>query len=597
MYFSGRSKVTTVTNSAIKKHRILACDGLRAIALLGVTAFHVWPNRVPGGFFAVNIFFVLAGFFVSQKLYYNLVAYGQSKHELGQFYQKRIERLYLPLIPLLIAVNLWTYFFQPNVYRSVRQSTPSVFLFFNNIYQLLGNNSYFATHGNFQPFRHMWTLALEMQFYLLYPLLVALLWRISKKQWCKISKTLLGLSVLSAILMAVRYNTGVDPTPIYYSFTCRLFAFTLGGAAAFYYLPLSAAEPFETKMPRHIRNLLAIGCLITVITAFFTLDYQQAFVYRGGMFLYSLIISLCIILLYPEDTGVAGLLSVPGLRFLSERSYSYYIWQYPLQVLDNSWFAFSTTPIVLRRLLHFALLLIIGEISYRLFEQHVITSPKHRHHPLITTGLLMLVCMYFSLQPATAQPSTPNLPPPELNKDVVDGETRVDLEQLRLLAIGDSVLEMTADQLKCYLPKCTVDAKISRQIWHGIDVLEKSLNEEGSYDAVLISLGTNGDFKESILDQYYLLAEGRPIIFLTTVMPDSWEQSVNSKFRRYAATHSRVYVADWYTLAKSHREWFYEDGTHPKPEGVERLVELILGQLNKLAATPNTNPTEIPTPA
>lgn len=334
--------------------------------------------------------YVLAGFFVSQKVYNSLMH--EQRLDLLDFYQKRIRRLYAPLIPLLIAINLWTYFVQPNIYTNVRQSTPSVLLFFNNIYQLLGNRSYFTNHGNFQPFTHMWTLALEVQFYLLYPLLVLLLWRVFKGQWRKTGSTLLGLSVLSATLMAIRYQVGIDPTPIYYSFLCRLFALTTGGAAAFYYLPAAPTQHLQARIPRHIRNLMAVGCLVIIVTAFFFASYQNRFVYQGGMFLYSLVTALCIMLIYPDDLSVARLLSVPCLRSLSQRSYSYYLWQYPLLVLGNSWYAFSTTPMAIRHLQHFGLLLMVGEVSYRFFEQRVITFSNHRYSRLLlTAGILLLV--------------------------------------------------------------------------------------------------------------------------------------------------------------------------------------------------------------
>lgn len=585
-----------MADSTARRQRIQACDGLRAIALLGVTAFHVWPNRVPGGYFGVNIFFVLAGFFVSQKIYNSLVR--EKQFDLWDYYQKRFRRLYAPLIPLLLTINLWTYFVQPGVYTNVRQSTPSVLLFFNNIYQLLGNRSYFATHGNFQPFTHMWALALEAQFYLLYPLLILLLWRVFHDQWQKTGSALLGLSVLSAVLMAVRFQVGIDPTPIYYSLLCRLFAFTIGGAAAFYYLPAAPKKNLQAKVPQPIRDVMAVGCLVIIVTTFFFADYQNPFVYQGGMFFYSLVAAFCTILIYPDDLKVTRLLSIPLLQGLSRRSYSYYIWQYCLLVLGNSWYAFSTTPIAIRQLEHFCLLLVIGEISYRCFERGAISFSNRRLRRLLaTTGILLLVFMQFNVHPIVAHtPPTPTPPPaptPEPVEPSEDGLTEqvlAELKQLRPIVIGDSVLDMASATLKHYLPECIFDAKISRQIWQGVKVLETLKNEGKTGDAILISLGTNGDFRESVLDQYYELADGVPLIFLTTVMPDSWEQSVNKKFRQYAATHPGVYVADWYAVAKDHPEWFYSDGTHPRPEGVQQLVELILQQLSEIGTTEGAIP-------
>ena len=398
----------TAENNRGRMNYIQACDGLRAIALMGVIAFHVWPDKVPGGYFGVNVFFVIAGFFVSRKIYCSLQR--DQQFSLFNYYRKRLMRLYLPLIPLLVAVNLWTYFVQPKVYANVRNSTPSVLLFYNNIYQLRGSHSYFATHGNFQPFRHMWSLSLEMQFYLLYPLLIVLLWRILGQRWRSTGSALLGFSVLSAVSMAVRYHAGVDPTPIYYSLLCRMFAFTIGGAAAFYYLSTPLAE-FLQRLTDCTRNFMAIVCLVVIITAFFFMDYQNRFVYQGGMFLYSLLVALCIILLYPQDLSIARLLSSRLFRGLSSRSYSYYIWQYTLMVLGADWFAFSTTPMAVRRLLHFALLLVIGEVSYYFFEQKGITRLNYRRL-LLTAGVLLLVLMQINLRPTMAENPPELIPQP-----------------------------------------------------------------------------------------------------------------------------------------------------------------------------------------
>lgn len=576
---------------AAKNQRIRACDGLRAIALLGVISFHVWPDRVPGGYLGVNIFFVLAGFFVSRKIYYSLVRDG--RFSLRGFYQKRFLRLYLPLVPLLIATNLWTYFFQPSVHSNVQQSTPSVLLFCSNIYQLLGHSSYFATHGNFQPLTHLWALALEAQFYLLFPLLFLLLSRVLRQRWRQIAAVLFGVSVLSAVLMAVRYQPGVDPTPIYYSLLCRLFAFTLGAGAALAYLPTQAAKNVLTRS-KSARGLMASACLLIIVISFFFMDYQNHYVYLGGMFLYSLVTACCIILVHTQDLSVSRLLSSPYLLFLSQRSYSFYLWQYTLQVLGNSWFAFSTTPIAARHLLGFILLLVIGEVSYRLFEQRkVIFLPDHNcRRLLVAASLLLLVVMQVNLRPTIADiPPQPVPQPVEQNETDIHGkDVEKELQQLRLIAVGDSVLDMAKEQLKLHLPKCTVDAKISRQIGQGLKTLSALKDEGTSGDVILISLGTNGDFREHVLDQYYQLAGEKPLIFITTVMPDSWEQSVNDKLRHYAATHPGVYIADWYALAKNHAEWFYSDGTHPKPEGVQQLVALILQQLEEILVTSEVVP-------
>lgn len=561
--------------------RNLACDGLRSIALIAVTIFHVWPARLPGGYFGVNIFLVLAGYFSSQKIYHDLTAANPHFHLLS-YYRRRILRLFLPLLPMLIFTNVWTYHFQPNVFKNVYKSTASVLLSFNNIYQLLSNQSYFATHGNPQPFRHMWALSLEIQFYLLFPLLILFLWKVLGNNWHKISHALFLLASLSAVAMAARYRIGADPTPVYYAFHSRAFAFALGGAFACHHLAGTPAKKLSAGAPRKLRKLVAFLSFGSIVLTFFWADYQNPLVYFGGMFAFSMVIGIFITTLLTTDSQATRLLANPLLTTISRRSYSYYLWQYPLQVLIGDWFAFSTAPIAKRYFLLFLTLLIMGEISYRLFEQGAaILRRRSSQRLLIAVGSLVLVVININLRPLMASaPEQIPLPPPAEGLEDEPEDTQGDtVQELHIFALGDSVLGMAEDVLQYWLPNCVIDAEISRQIWQGPDILEAYLDMNANCQAIIIGLGTNGDFKENLLEQYKLLAAGRPLIFVTTVMPDNWEQSVNAKLRRFAKSQASVYIADWYKLAKEQAEWFYADGTHPKPEGVDQLVPLIIERI------------------
>lgn len=185
-----------------------------------------------------------------------------------------------------------------------------------------------------------------------------------------------------------------------------------------------------------------------------------------------------------------------------------------------------------------------------------------------------------NLEKISSDPSE-NSPGQEMPKQIPH-DNKYSQEELELLSsismtcVGDSVIINADSYLRSKIPNLYLDGKVSRQLVTGIDVLQGVKNNVGLGNVILIALGTNGDFDKQKLAKFREIAEDRPIIFVNCVMPDSWEGSVNKKISDYVELDSNSYLVDWYSYAKTRKDIFYSDLTHPKPIGAEEYADLIL---------------------
>lgn len=645
-----------------KLSHVYSVDGLRALALLAVVIYHMWPQLMPGGYFGVVIFFVIAGFFVSRNF---VLEQTEGRYpSLASYYRKRFIRLYLPLLAMVVAVNLFTVGFVQDIYGYAISATPSVLLGFNNIYQANLGTSYFESHGVFRPFTHLWALSLEMQFYLLYPLLIRMLATVFKNNIYKVSRVLWLISIASAIYMAYLFVPGTDPTIVYYSSFARCFSFTVGGAFAFRNIvslekislaavgggdfngpqgQISSLEKrgFYKMGPTPFQSLLALIMLVLLIIPFFCIPYSSNLAFRGGMFLYSILAASFISLSYHDDLFLTPLLAARPLRFLSQRSYSYYVWQYPVTMIFASKLAYSTFSSSLSNIIQLVLLAVLGELSYLFLER----GPKQRPYlktPELAAGIapLLALATAFMFIIALVVPAPQVVSDRELIKQKIEeakkeaqefqaqrsqaqddssaarlssqvtsvaqegpseneshqpqeaasqGLSKEKLEQVahfKVTIIGDSVTDMARADLVKYLPEADLDAKISRQMTEGLRLVKQRAESGTLGDYVIVALGANGDFNSAVLDELLHSVGESKLLLMTAVCPDPFEQSVNNKLRKFAHEHAQegVSLIDWYSAAKKHREYFYNDATHPKAKGVQVYTHLIVEALLKSAS-------------
>ena len=298
-----------------KGSRIKGIDGLRGIAIIGITLFHMFPNVFKGGYLGVVLFFVLTGFLM---VITNKKKMENKEFSVIKFYVSRIKRLYPPLL-VMVFTTLGIYFFLANdSLRGMKMQVLSIFAGFNNFWQISQSLDYFTRIANTSPFSHLWFLSIEMQFYLIFPLLLFGLYKLEEKKGkSNTIKTMLGVTVAFALIMPILYLCGVNVTRLYYGTDTRVYSLFAGMLLGWIY-----TKEEETKKNFYI-SLSLIGILAV-----------SYFIFAGKMpIVYLLVLALTTILsmfLIEKTANSSVSLDVPILDWIGRHSYEIYLWQYPV---------------------------------------------------------------------------------------------------------------------------------------------------------------------------------------------------------------------------------------------------------------------------
>jgi peptidoglycan/LPS O-acetylase OafA/YrhL len=318
-------------NNVNEIHRLSGLDALRGIAIVGIVLYHLYPAIFPGGFLGVPLFFVLSGYlmFTTSDRHWE-----KGDFHFGNYYKKRFLKIFPPLFITVIAVCSYMTLFQREQMAGIRQELCSIFFGYNNWWQINENSSYFSRLINASPFTHLWFLAIEMQFYLLWPVIFWLYQKACKtfggNRMCFL---FLLLSILSAGRMWYLYTPGEDPSRVYYGTDTMAFPMLLGifwGAfnRQFKRVRLPAVSPKKAA-------ILLSGFVFVTIMLFFSVTGISSIVYQGGMFLVSLFFLAMLCITESLEESVAKWLDVSLLSKLGAKSYLIYLWHYPIIILAN----------------------------------------------------------------------------------------------------------------------------------------------------------------------------------------------------------------------------------------------------------------------
>ncbi len=303
-------------------------DMIKGIAITGIFLYHLIPSIFPGGFLGVPLFFVLSGYL----MYTTATRYlTETSFPVWKYYKKRISRLMPALFIMVMLICCYMTIIHSRQIIGIRPQVLSIFLGYNNWWQISQNASYFTKMTEMSPFTHLWFLGVEMQFYLIWPLFFLLY----KKLYRNYSKQAAGfffllLSLLSLTAMLYFYQPGNDPSRVYYGTDTMGFTICLGiflGAVRHNFPKLQKPVPVKLQMP-----LFTIMLFITILQFLFV-NGNCHYLYQGGMFGISVFFALMILLVENSKTLPRNIpLSSPA-ALLGRHSYSIYLWHYPVIVL------------------------------------------------------------------------------------------------------------------------------------------------------------------------------------------------------------------------------------------------------------------------
>ncbi|WP_022917702.1 acyltransferase family protein [Ruania albidiflava] len=315
-------------SSPARDGHIHGLDGLRSVAILAVLVFHLRPLSLPGGYLGVDVFFVISGFLITTLLVREL----RKKHkiDLRSFWTRRARRLLPALVTVVLVSVVLALFAGNDLLVHIERQVIGALTFSNNWVEIHAGSSYFNTTSP-QLFVNFWSLAVEEQFYLVWPLVFVLLMATTRTGRQRVG-LLLALASVSAVLMAVLYTPGQDSTRVYYGTDTHAFGLMIGAAMA-----ISAASQswniFQVRWYARARVLLGIAGLVGLVALMLWLDPTNSFAYRGGILLASLCTAAIIGSFPGQRNLVQAFFDLPPLVWIGQRSYGIYMWHWPVILL------------------------------------------------------------------------------------------------------------------------------------------------------------------------------------------------------------------------------------------------------------------------
>jgi len=604
-----------VTKTFNKNSRyMVGLDSLRGLAILGVILYHINFNWMPGGFLGVTVFFVLSGYLITDIL---AMEWKRNKRiDLKKFWLSRARRLLPGMFVMLVITLAWITIFHSSLLETMRGDSLAALFYVSNWWYIYHKLSYFDNFNQLSPLNHFWSLAVEEQFYVVWPFIISLGLYHIKKQSRMILLICLG-AVASALAMAILYEPGADPSRIYYGTDTRAFSLLIGAALALIWPSNRLANKIIPRA-RLILDVVGGTALIIILLMFWKTNQYDPFLYNGGMLLLSIVTALLVANLAHPASRIAQFLRFRPLRWIGIRSYGIYLWHYPILTL--------TTPKVnagdfslIRAILQFLLIIMIAQISWKYIEkpirQGALRNIQFKNLKLQNVALgvkLALICAVFvssiavfglskvskakenpqldkveavQTQPAKHPVAVRENPAQETPKNQEESKEVNSVQpksSSSVTAIGDSVMIDIAPYLKTAFPDIRIDAQIGRQLSKAIPVVEQLKNEGNLGNYVIIGLGTNGAFTtEQLVSLIELIGNERKVIFINTRVPRPWESIVNERLKVTTPKYPNVTLVDWYTASAGKRDYFAPDGVHLTKLGAEAYAALVVKAVNQ----------------
>ncbi|WZE73157.1 acyltransferase family protein [Macrococcus sp. CCM 2573] len=560
-------------------------DGIRAIAVIAIIIFHLNPKWLPGGFLGVDTFFVISGYLIAMLLINEYEKTGTIN--ILQFWIRRMKRLFPPVLFMILIVIQYIIFFDQSLLYQLKKDVIAALLYISNWWYIFDGLSYFESFEA-RPLEHLWSLAIEEQFYLLFPLILILM----LNKWSKKNILLLFfvVSILSAILMSTLYDPAANVSRIYFGTDTRLQTLLLGVMCAFIW-PAFKLKRDAPRILVVIIDFLGFIGLIVLMYSIYKLSEHSAFLFNGGFYVLGIFTVLIIMAAVHPSSIMSRLLGIKPLTVIGKYSYSLYLWHYPVIVLMQKHFVQGQVPIYIH-ISSVILTIVLAVFSYKLIERpyrlnglKVFTIMSIKNFITVIVTLYLCISTPYLLSVVKAeQPqmhheitkTISNIPdikrispltPDETTEQIVKNSTP--------LLIGDSVLVDINNQLKEVLPNATVDGEVGRNIYKALNVADKYQAFNHKDGIVILFIGTNGDFQDVQMNTLLSKFDKAQVFLVTSRVPKDYEAHVNEEMYKAARLYKNVHIMDWYEASQGHTEYFAPDGIHLEYPGSKRMVSLI----------------------
>jgi peptidoglycan/LPS O-acetylase OafA/YrhL len=584
-----------------------ALDGLRAIAVIAVLLYHADVAWMPGGFLGVDVFFVLSGFLITTLLLEGATALGSP--DMKQFYLRRARRLLPAMFAVVLGSTLLVVTVATDDAGNQQRDVPAALTYILNWVYVFTDQSYFEATGRPPMLEHLWSLAVEEQFYLIWPWVFLLAWRMGGS--ARVRRFALIGAIVSTVLMAVisimnGYPAQADPSRVYFGTDTHAMGLLVGAALATLWLPKSARTDLAPGAKLTIDAIGALS-LLALAVVFWQTSFDSSLLFRGGFLVLSLLVALLIVAATHPASHVGKALGCAPMRYVGTRSYGIYLWHWPIFLVTRPGLDVPFTGTA-NLLLRFALTFGVAELSYRLLEMPIRrygfkgawrcllgwlgrrggVFAKAAGRPIVILavcggllGLLMLR-LYTLPSEATYTSGVTQITPQTLDQASPTGgepsEQAVPSAPAGTLGIGESVMIGAGSALKTAFPGASFDASVGRQEKDTIARVVELAAAGVLPQQVFLHMGSNGTITEvglrRVLDT--LQASGvQQIAVVNVSVPRRWQDPNNAIISAVLADYPDVALVDWHAAVLADPKLVVADGIHPSTTGVTRYAGLI----------------------
>ena len=581
----------------IKKstRHISSIDGLRAIAVTAVVLYHLGISWIPGGFLGVDLFFVISGYVITRLI---LDSINQSSAlDLRAFYAARIRRIYPGFLFMVISTIIFIGVWAPEAIKRFLSDLPYALSGTINWALVARNQDYFETIGRPPLLQHTWSLAVELQFYLIWPIiLLTVLKYFGKKNIARIALIIAIISgtILFLVSLQLDQANSAKVSHIYFGTDTHSLGLFLGSALAVSWIPQNLSANITRRAQDVIDGIGVVG-LLGLISTFLFIDESNASLYQIAFPLAAIFGCLVIISLVHPASRFAPIISTPPFRWIGQRSYGIYIWHWVIFQVTRPSVDLSgqTWALYLARVL---LVLALADISLRWveipFRQGQVQtwfrgmkyrSPKDRVRQQLSVLVSIIAVLAVTSSISVSAINKSNQASQVITEEVIEQDKPpVDLGSTTgLWVTGDSVILGIRSKLENKEHISLVNARVGRQAPELLAVMRVDQSSVPS-SPVIFNLGNNNALSEQTVAEIFEVIKNQPqIIVVNTAVPRPWRDSNNEIISKVAAKYANVKLVDWYKISKDRPELFAPDGVHLSPTGSDVYVDLVLSVLVK----------------
>ena len=572
---------------------IPAIDGLRAVAVIAVMFYHLGFTWIPGGFLGVDLFFVISGYVITRLLLDSIAQSGGL--DLRGFYIARARRLLPALIFMLVSTTIAIGIWAPDTIKRLLTDTPFSLTGTMNWWLVAHHQDYFESIGRPPLLQHTWSLAVEAQFYLVWPLILYfILKRFGKKQIPLASLAIAAASGITLLLISLSLDASnaSKVSHVYFGTDTHSIGLFLGAALAVSWIPQNFTKTVSKKAQDFIDGVGFVG-FIGILAAFLFIDETQPTLYKIAFPLAGICGAAMVMSVVHPASRFAPVLQNPVFLWIGERSYAIYLWHWVIfqvtrptvDLAGKEWALYALRILIVLALSDISLRFVElpirrGVIQYWLkglkYRTKKERSQQTRTLSAVTVVVLLLAALVSVRAIGIANEQRQKLEesltskPSAISEVVTDG----------LWVTGDSVILGIRSKLSESRPISVMNARIGRQAPELLSVILHDKAQAGDVP-VIFNLGNNNALTREQAQAIFEAVKDQPrIIVVNTAVPRPWREGNNSLIAEIAAQYSNVIIVDWNSISEGHPEYFAPDGVHLVPTGVDIYVAEILKKLN-----------------